>query len=246
MVKQGEREYLSNIGLDGIDHSINKPFSDVKCGEYLMEIGLIMCLLPNTPSTLLDFGCGTGWTSCFFAKRGYDVTAQDIAALNIEYAMINKKKEHIENLKFVVSDYEDLNFNSEFDCAVFFDCLHHAENEGNALRSAYKALKPGGVLVICEPGKGHGKNSQSIDAVKKYNVTEKDMPPGHVVKIGKQVGFSESKIYPRLLQLYKAVYTRPQGRISRTLFKFGIVRLIAAVYLIVFYKHNIGLVVLVK
>ncbi|MHB9155614.1 MAG: hypothetical protein ACYC5N_07970, partial [Endomicrobiales bacterium] len=116
-----------------------------------------------------------------------------------------------------------------------------------ALRSVYKALKPGGMVIICEPGKGHSKNQGSRDAVSKFNVNEKDMPPGHVIALGKKIGFKDHMTYPRMLQLYKAVYTKPrQQRVVGGLFKFGIIRLIAVLYTLLFYKHHIGLVVLVK
>jgi len=123
MPKQGEIDYLRNIGPEGITHSVNKPFSDALCGRYLMEIGAIMTLLPPPPARLLDLGCGTGWTSLFFARRSFDVVGQDIAPDAIEYACSQKKHQKIRNLEFIVSDYEDLSFKEEFDCAVFFDSL---------------------------------------------------------------------------------------------------------------------------
>ncbi|MEN8153636.1 MAG: hypothetical protein ABFR75_06400 [Acidobacteriota bacterium] len=46
MPKIGEKNYLKNLGEDGVQHSINKPFSDINCGELLMGIGAVMSLLP--------------------------------------------------------------------------------------------------------------------------------------------------------------------------------------------------------
>ena len=38
-----------------------------------------MGFLPDPPARILDMGCGGGWTSIFFAKRGYEVVGQDIS-----------------------------------------------------------------------------------------------------------------------------------------------------------------------
>lgn len=95
MTKQGEKEYLKNLGEDGRKHSISKPFSDNNCGGYLAEISAIITLLPKSPAKLLDLGCGAGWTSCFFAKVGYDVLGQDISGDMINCANINKNKEQL-------------------------------------------------------------------------------------------------------------------------------------------------------
>ena len=84
MAKQGEIDYLKNIGQDGIQHAVHKPFSDPECGKYLSELGAVFTLLPPPPARLLDIGCGTGWTSRFFARRGYEVVGIDMAVWDLE------------------------------------------------------------------------------------------------------------------------------------------------------------------
>lgn len=246
MPKQGEISYLKNIGKEGIDHASNKPFSDANCGKYLMDLGAIFQLLPPPPAKPLDLGCGTGWTSCMFAKRGYDVAAQDICPDMIDCANKNKLKEGLQSVNFIVLDYEDMNFDSEFDCAVFYDSLHHAVDEEAALRMVYKALKPGGICVAVEPGKGHEKNEISREAVKKYNVTEKEMHPGKVSKIARKIGFSSHRILPRIIYIGKAIYERPDKPILRSVFRFEILRNLAAIYIMLFGRRNHGITVLTK
>ncbi|MFH1369558.1 MAG: class I SAM-dependent methyltransferase [Elusimicrobiota bacterium] len=246
MPKQGEIDYLKNIGKEGVNHASNKPYSDENCGKYFMDLGVVFQLLPPPPAKLLDLGCGTGWTSCIFAKRGYEVTGQDIAADMIDCANSNKERERIANIKFIVSDYEDMRFDSEFDCAVFYDSLHHAVNEETALKMVYKALKPGGICVAVEPGKNHDKNSISQNAVNKYGVTEKAMHPGKVVKLSKKIGFSGYKIFPRIIHIGKAIYDRPDRPALKLIFKLGILRSLAAIYIILFRKKSHGITLLVK
>jgi len=189
-MKQGEIDYMKTIGEANARGAYDKPFSHFTCAKNLVDMGLIMSLLPQPPGRLLDLGCGTGWTSAFFSRRGYRVVGQDIAPDMIEYARQNKARYEAPELEFVVSDYESLAFDDPFDCAVFYDSLHHAVDERAALASVYRALRPGGVLVTHEPGLGHSLNPDSIQAMKLYGVTEKDMPPAHIRDLCMSIGFS--------------------------------------------------------
>ncbi len=219
MAKQGEIDYLKNIGEGARGHAVNKPFSDPECGALLMEIGAVMALLPPPPATLLDLGCGTGWTSCFLARRGYDVTGQDISADAVRHAAEKARREGIENVRFLESDYESLDFDGAFDCAVFFSSLHHAEDEAAAMGAVYRALKPGGVCVTSEPGCGHSATPESVQAVKEYGVTEKDMPPGAVIALGRAVGFTDFAVFPHAEALQKALYTAGKVRMGLGFFR---------------------------
>ena len=80
-------------------------------------------MMQQPPKKLLDLGCGTGWTSIFFAQCGYEVTGQDISPDMIDFANQNKKISNLTNVDFIVSDYEKLSYQEEFDCAIFFDSL---------------------------------------------------------------------------------------------------------------------------
>lgn len=246
MTKQGEIDYLRNFGADGIKHAIGKPFSDLSCGKFLMEIGAVMACLPPPPAKLLELGRGTGWTSRFFAKRGYNVFGQDIADDMIFYANKSKNQENIENLEFVVSDFEDLNFENEFDCAVFFDSLHHSENEESAMRMAYKALKKGGICVTSEPGIRHEKRLHTVNAIKRYNVTERDMSPQKISKAGRKAGFKSIHIYPHLTHLGESLYVERNTGFLGQLFKFNIFRILASFFIIAIYKTFFGIVVMIK
>ena len=111
--------------------------------------------MPPTPARVLDMGCGSGWTTLFFARHGFHVTGMDISGDMI--ALANEcKAEQLPGaaVDFIESDYESASFPCEFDCAVFYDSLHHADDERAALRLAFDVLKPGGVLITHEPGGG--------------------------------------------------------------------------------------------
>lgn len=209
MGKQGEIDYLRKLGEGGVRHAIRKPFSDEDVGKNLAQIAAIFTLLPPLPARLLDVGCGTGWTSVFFAKRGYDVLGVDIAPDMIFHANQLKAREGLSNLHFRECDYEHMDYHQEFECAVFYDALHHAVDEELALRKTYQALKPGGLCIASEPGAGHQANPWTQQAVKLYEVTEKDMPPKKIAPLARKVGFRRVMVYPHAYQLNHLFFQLP-------------------------------------
>lgn len=210
MTKQGEEGYLDMIGEDGRRHAKFKPFSNHDCGLTLASIGTVMGLMPPAPSRVLDLGCGSGWTSLFFARHGHNVVGQDISEAMIDLANECLSDTPVSGeVSFLRCDYEDMTFDSEFDCAIFFDCLHHADDEKAAIASVYRALKPGGTLITHEPGLGHSKTQASIEAMARYNVNERDMPPRLIIDCALEVGFRSYRIFPMQHDVFALIYGSP-------------------------------------
>jgi SAM-dependent methyltransferase len=232
MARQGEYCYYQNIGEAGVRHSLDKPFSDEKRGSRLMEVGAVLSLLPPPPARILECGCGVGWFAWVLAKSGYDVVAQDVSSNAIQLAQEHPLFTHSPAPRFVASDFEDLEYANEFEAVVFFDSLHHAIEETEAIRAAWRALRPGGRMIASEPGVGHAKAAREV--VREYDVTDKDMPPSRIVRLGKQTGFRSARIYPHADCLGAAVYGRR-----------GIAAWAYALWHLVFRRRN-GIAVLVK
>lgn len=189
---------IENVSLGAFnDYLLHKPFSDPRCGEYLMDIAQVMNLLPPSPARLLDIGVGSGWTSELFARRGYEVVGLDISPDMIALA---KQRSH-PNLSFQVCDYESGPIPANFDAAVIYDSLHHAENEFLVIKNIFAALVPGGVLITVEPGAGHSQTADSIEVMRKYGTTEKDMPFSLQLELMQRAGFRSVRQYTRLSQL---------------------------------------------
>jgi SAM-dependent methyltransferase len=217
MTKQAEKEYLAKLGDVGAEHSLRKPFSNDDCGLTLSSIGTVMALMPPAPASVLDLGCGGGWTSVFFAKRGYAVTGQDIAADMINLAYRNSEINAVqEKVQFVLSDYEEMDFSESFDCAVFFDSLHHAVDPQLAISCAYRALKPGGILLTHEPGEGHSTAPWSVQAMKDFGVNERDMPPHLIASYAATAGFRHVRVFPMQHDIHEVFYgARPPRLFTR-------------------------------
>jgi ubiquinone/menaquinone biosynthesis C-methylase UbiE len=248
MAKQGEIDYLANLGPDVLQQILRKPFSDPHCHLHLMQLGAILSLLPPVPARLLDAGCGTGWTSLFHARCGHDVVGVDIAPDMIEQANHLKDQEQVDNVRFLVCDYEEMPFDAAFDCAVFYDALHHAVDEELALRAVYRALAPGGVCVTSEPGRGHADNA--VEAVRRFGVTEKDMPPARIVAAARKAGFRPFRVFPNTRHLVESTYHYTGNRLRPLTRRWDWVRRLGSTLALartgLFRIHESGIVVLVK
>ena len=217
--KQGEREYFARIGEAGRRHAMRKPFSDEHCLDYLINVTVLMSLMRPPPGRIVEFGCGTGWLGLLFAERGYDVVGVDISPDAIELAEQLKAQRRIVNASYQVADYETVRIDPPADYVIFHDALHHAESEDAALRAAYAALRPGGMVLCIEPGEGHSQSATSRRAVQEFGVHEKDMPPRTIIRHARAAGFRRHLVLPwpwfHVRSVYRPVYS--EARTARDL-----------------------------
>jgi len=210
--KQGEREYFARIGPEGIRHSIRKPFSDEHCPDVLANLDALFHFLVPPPARIIEFGCGVGWLSLCLAQRGYHVTAIDISPDAIAAAREQAQARGLTNVEFRVGDYEDAVPANDFDYALFYDSLHHAEVEQLAVQRAYEALKPGGAMIAFEPHEGHSETAASKRAVQEFGVHEKDMTPDYIAQLGAKAGFRRWVKLPRPHQVMRSLYRASYGQ----------------------------------
>lgn len=206
--KQGERDYYARLGSVGLAHSLAKPFADDTCAQYLAAMAALFGLMVPPPRRIVDFGCGTGWLTLCLAERGYDVLGVDISSDAIEHARKARDARNLPRADFVAADYESFNAAAPFDYAIFHDALHHAEDERAALRCAWRALGPAGVAITVEPGTGHNRSVLSQRAIREFGVHEKDMPPHHIIRLAREVGFRRWLALPNPHDINRAFYRR--------------------------------------
>ena len=210
--KQGEREYFARIGAEGIRHSTQKPFSDENCSMILSNMDALFHFLRPPPARIVEFGCGVGWLSLFLAQRGYRVTGVDISPDAIAAADRQRDARGLATAEFRTGDYEDPVPANDYDYALFYDSLHHAEVEQLAVQRAYEALKPGGALVAFETSDGHAETEVSKRAVAEFGVHEKDMTVDYIAQLGTRAGFSRHLIVQRPHQLMRILYRPSYGK----------------------------------
>lgn len=204
--KQGEREYFARIGPEGIRHSNQKPFSDEFCAQNLSNMDALFHFLSPPPARLIEFGCGVGWLSLFLAQRGYRVTGVDISPDAIAAANAQRDARGLATAEFRVGDYEDAVPANDYDYALFYDSLHHAEVEQLAVQRAFEALKPGGAMIAFETAAGHAETEVSRRAVETFGVHEKDMTVELIAELGARAGFSRHLVVQRPHQLIRSLY----------------------------------------
>ena len=95
-------------------YEATKPFvpdPGARHAIHFVEWATIMTMLESLDiargSTVLDIGCGAGWTTLLLAEAGFTVTGYDLVPANIELAR-RRAEERGRDALFEVADMEDL------------------------------------------------------------------------------------------------------------------------------------------
>lgn len=106
-------------------------------------------------TTVLDVGCGRGFSTAAFAELGFNVTGIDS---NYEEEKIDntykQEQDRVKNIfkgnyKIFLDDIRnsDLPRNKTFDLIYSISCLEHINNLGKAIKEMFRLLKPGGFIM---------------------------------------------------------------------------------------------------
>ncbi len=102
---------------------------------------------------VLDAGCGIGGSSIWMAKHhDNQVTAITISKQQASHARKHAKRQGVsDSVNFEVSDFCETPFDDEsFDVIWGLESVCHAMNKGDFLKEAYRLLRPGGRIVVCD------------------------------------------------------------------------------------------------
>jgi trans-aconitate methyltransferase len=111
---------------------------------------LIGWLAPQKGESILDVGCGTGQLASEIAEYGARVTGMDQSV-----QMIEKARVAYPTLRFDVGDIREFAYEEPFDALFSNAALHWVDDQEAAIACMYRALKPGGRLVLEMGGKGN-------------------------------------------------------------------------------------------
>ena len=232
--KNNEIKYVDNLTADEKRWLSTKPFGNFNYQESLIRIRdfsyiIELLSLQNSKSlSLLDLGCGPGWTSIMLAKLGLDVTAVDISKDMISIAKANAQKDHLK-VTFEVDDIEEVNFRNKFDRVLLYDALHHCPNELKVIKNAYEALKPGGIILVIEPNKRHGYDKSAQKTATRFGVLEKGYSPHYLKKEMRKTGFKNIVRYDCDYRVNKAAKEGVKSFLKQSI-RFILARLIWSHY----------------
>lgn len=105
----------------------------------------------NKDDEILDIGTGAGTLALYFANKGYNITAIDISEKAIKECNKSKKQLKLNNIVFVVDDFQNTKLKKKFDFIIFTEVIEHLENDDLQIKKIYKLLKPNGILFLSTP-----------------------------------------------------------------------------------------------
>lgn len=121
-------------------------------GGHLVAMGHIMQALwqskPGTRHTLLEYGCGSGFTTMFLAASGFRVTAVDINAdaLAVVDMMSDSRKLGI---RTHCGEFGDVPVEGErYDVIFFYEAFHHCLDFVPVLRRLREHLADDGIMMF--------------------------------------------------------------------------------------------------
>lgn len=97
---------------------------------------------------VLDVGCGSGFWTDYYTRRGAAYTGVDISAVSVE-----RLGKQYPNARFIHRDVSEVALEERYDAVNAFDVLYHITDEARwrqAVQNLAAAVAPGGLLLITD------------------------------------------------------------------------------------------------
>ncbi len=120
---------------------------------------------------VLDAGCGIGGSSLWLAKNiGCKVTGIALNEKQLETGRRIAEEEKLNSLvDFKRADFINTGFdNDSFDVIWAIESVCHTEDKSDFLREAYRLLKPGGRLIMCDYFKKSGLTKRDTNIINRW------------------------------------------------------------------------------
>ncbi|GMU37468.1 MAG: methyltransferase domain-containing protein [Phycisphaerae bacterium] len=148
---------------------------------------------------ILDYCCGAGRSSIYFALRGARVWGCDRSEEAVRIARRSAIESGVAaSVQFAVADVQELAFPSDYFDAVFCQsALHIVADYPAAARELARVLKPGGKAVFCEEALGHNPVLEVVRARRRRRHAEcggRTLRMDDLRRFGE--AFSRMQVYP--------------------------------------------------
>lgn len=180
--------------------------------SFVSQRDLVLQLLPEACSRILDIGCGPAVMEAELLKRSKEVWGIDASGQMVQYGKARMNKHPAgERCHLAIGDIERLEFASgSFDAVVSMGVIEYLLTYDRALGEIYRVLHPGGVAVITVPNRvcEYHLARESVEALRKVARRVLKRPPGRTE------GFVTNRCVPWRLdrQLERAGFHRVEGR----------------------------------
>jgi SAM-dependent methyltransferase len=208
-------EYFQRPGMR--EFWINKPFSEAAwTGLTLSRFGQLLSALDlRLGDRVLDFGCGTGWSTIMLARMGLDVVGMDISAAALDLARQGAASGLVpaggRTPRFELFPGDRLPFeDGDFDAVVVFDAFHHLPNPRRVLEEFWRVLAPNSRLGLAEPGVGHSASTHS-QAEMEHGVLEREIDLEQLHRTALAAGFQGTEVL--VPNLHPHALTLPMRRL---------------------------------
>jgi 2-polyprenyl-3-methyl-5-hydroxy-6-metoxy-1,4-benzoquinol methylase len=138
----------------GLRHSFNKPFSPHWGYEPFLKWATITAAMSalgvQEGDSVLDVGCGEGWTTLFLAEAGFEPLGVDLAPARVQMG-IDRGARWRSAARFEVKDMESIDVGRQFDFVLVYDALHHTARQAISVQHIAAHAKRGSWVLFGEP-----------------------------------------------------------------------------------------------
>lgn len=206
------RELVQTRGAHNEDYHFIKPFlGGPDFSPFFVEIFLFLDVIQRLDlpmqSTIIDVGCGPGWTTHYLAKLGHRVIGIDISTelLDIARARVDDDShppfpDTPFAVEFVEHDIEaaPLAVEKPASLAFFESVLHHFYNPIAVLRNVREMLEPDGLVAIIEaaaPPPESPSAQASLALMEEYHTLERPYTRPELTTILELAGFQHFEFF---------------------------------------------------
>ena len=120
---------------------------------------------------VFDLGVGTGWTTEWLVRLGYQAIGVDLCR-DYVLAGMPRRGEYLGH--YIIADTENIPLrDGAVDAVLSFDAFHHVPNRPRAMSELSRIMRPGATMAITEPGIEHEHAAVSIDVMRQHGILEK-------------------------------------------------------------------------
>ena len=199
-------EYVGRLGPDQISWLYQKPIREAGAAEQFTELYSVLNAIQlmglEPGNTVLEVGSGPGWVTELFVRLDVNVTciepASNMVAIARERVDATLKHHRITkppHVEYIQSSLEAAALSERaFDAILFHESLHHIIDESAGVRQAFRALRPGGTMVVCEwcwiPGNATLEATLQ-EEMEKYGTLESPYTQKYLEEILRDAGFTD-------------------------------------------------------